>query len=176
MDELDFTKTLHDHQFWCVYLITYSEANLVEFPTCGVFVEKVLKFFTKQKDDKNPLLRWSTICCQEPHAEGGKHYHMVISFQKPQKWMPVKKYMIQNFGINLHFSSQNLGYVAAYKYICKGKSTDVVLLSPDHVNLNAIGSPRTKNVWKLFQKMLKSAGKVWNTVKHHARQKVKEHI
>ena len=123
----------------------YSEANLVEFPTCGVFVDKVLKFFTKQKDDKNPLLRWSTVCCQEPHAEGGKHYHMVIIFEKPQRWMSVKKYMIQNFGINLHFSSQNLGYVAAYKFICKGKSTDDVLLSPDHVNLNAIGSPRTKN-------------------------------
>ena len=58
--------------------------------------------------------------------------------------------MLQNFGINLHFSSQNLGYVAAYKYICKGKSTNDVLLIQGYVNLNAFGSPRTKKCMKAF--------------------------
>ena len=58
--------------------------------------------------------------------------------------MSIKKYMIKIFGINLHFSLQNLDYVAANKYICKDKSTDDVLLGPGHVNLNAIGSPHNK--------------------------------
>ena len=65
--------------------------------------------------------------------------------------MPSKKYMIQNVGVNLHFSSQNLGYVAAYKYICKNKSTDDVLLNPGHVNLNTIGSPHTTKFMKAFE-------------------------
>ena len=129
MDELDFTETLHARQVRRVYLI------------------KVLEFFTKQKDDKNPPLQWS--CCQEPHADDGKH-HTVIRFEKLGRWMPIKKYMIQNFGKNLHFSSQNLGYVAAYQYICKDKSPGDVLLSPGHVNFHAIGSARTKRCMKSF--------------------------
>ena len=64
--------------------------------------------------------------------------------------MPIKKYMIQNSGINLHFSSQNLGQVAAYKHICKDKFADV-LLNPVHVNLDAIGLLRTKKCMKAFE-------------------------
>ena len=59
MDELDFSQTLHDRQVRRVYLINYSRANLVEFPTCKLFVDKVVELFTKQNDDKNPLLKWS---------------------------------------------------------------------------------------------------------------------
>ena len=62
MDELDFAQTLHDLQVRRAYLATYSQANLVEFPTCRVFVDKVLQFFTKQKDNKNLPLQWS--CCR----------------------------------------------------------------------------------------------------------------
>ena len=52
MDELDFAQTLHDRQVRHVYLIICSQANLVEFPTCKVFVDKVLEFFTKKKMTK----------------------------------------------------------------------------------------------------------------------------
>ena len=53
MDELDFAQILHERQVRRVYLITYSQANLVELPTCKVFVDKVLEFFTQKKDEKN---------------------------------------------------------------------------------------------------------------------------
>ena len=99
MDELDFTKALR--QVRRVYFIHYSQPNLVGFPTCRTFVGNVLEFFMKQKDDKNPPLQWS--CCQEPYANDGKHYHMVIRFEKQRRSTPIKKYMIQNFGVNLHF-------------------------------------------------------------------------
>ena len=90
--------------------------------------------------------------------------------------MPSKKYMIQNVGVNLHFSSQNLGYVAAYKYICKNKSTDDVLLNPGHVNLNTIGSPHTTKFMKAFEANAKVRRESVKQVKHHARLKVKAHI
>ena len=48
MDELDFTQTLHDCQVRRAYLIIYSQANLVEFATCRIFLDKVLGIFTKQ--------------------------------------------------------------------------------------------------------------------------------
>ena len=75
---------------------------------------------------------------------------MIMRFERLGRWMTINKCMIQHFGINLYFSSQNLGYVAAYKYICKDKSTDYVLLSPGHVNLNAIDSPHNKKCIKAF--------------------------
>ena len=56
IDKLDFTQTLHDRQVRRVYLVTYSQANLVEFPICRVFIDKTLKFFMKQKGGKNPPL------------------------------------------------------------------------------------------------------------------------
>ena len=56
IDKLDFTQTLHDRHVRRVYLVTYSQANLVEFPICRVFIDKALKFFMKQKDGKNPPL------------------------------------------------------------------------------------------------------------------------
>ena len=58
-DELNFAQTLRDRQVRRVYLITsYSEAYLVEFSTCRIFVGKELEFFTKQKDHKNPAFPW----------------------------------------------------------------------------------------------------------------------
>ena len=52
MDELDFAQTLHERQVRRVYLITYSQANLVELPTCKVFADKLLEFFRKKKMKK----------------------------------------------------------------------------------------------------------------------------
>lgn len=97
LDELDFTQNPHDRKVIRVYFIIYSQANSVEFSTCRDFVEKVLEFFLKQRDDKNPPLQWPY--CQELDADCRKHYHMVKRFKKSRRWMPIQKYIIQNFGI-----------------------------------------------------------------------------
>ena len=44
-DSIDFTQTLHDRQTRRVYLITYAQANLLQFPTANTFAQKVLEFF-----------------------------------------------------------------------------------------------------------------------------------
>ena len=50
----------------------------------------------------------------------------------------------------VNFSSKHCGYIAAYRYVCKDKTTQDVLYSPNHVNLAKLGSPRTKNAMKQF--------------------------
>ena len=71
IDELDFNQSLGDRQVRRVYLITYSQANLEEFPNCTVFTEKILEYFTTVKGGNNPPVQWA--CCQEPHKDGGKY-------------------------------------------------------------------------------------------------------
>ena len=44
--------------------------------------------------------------------------------KKPEDGCLLRNILSKSFDINLHFSSQNLDYVAAYKYICQDKSTD----------------------------------------------------
>ena len=138
IDELDFNQSLGDRQVRRVYLITYSQANLEEFPNCTVFTEKILEYFTTVKGDNNPPVQWA--CCQEPHKDGGKYYHMTIQFKNPGRWLSIKNFMLKKYGIALHFSSQHAGYNTAYKYICKNKSSTEVLHSNGHPNLEAIGN------------------------------------
>ena len=79
IDELDFNQSLGHRQVWRVCLITYSPAILEEFPNCTVFTDKILEYFTTVKYDNNPPVQWA--CCQEPHKDGGRHYHMTIQFK-----------------------------------------------------------------------------------------------
>ena len=58
--------------------------------------------------------------------------------------------------INLHFSFQNLEYVAAHKYICTDKSVNNVLLNPGYINPNAFGSSHTNNYCFLKYKIYRS--------------------
>ena len=44
--------------------------------------------------------------------------------KKPEDGCLLRNILSKSFDINLHFSSQNLDYVAAYKYNCQDKSTD----------------------------------------------------
>ena len=48
--------------------------------------------------------------------------------------------------INVHFFDKSIGYIAAYRYICKSDKN--VLHSENHPDLRDIGSPRTKAYMK----------------------------
>ena len=56
--------------------------------------------------------------------DGGEQYHMPIHSEKLRWWMLY--YLIQSFAIDSHFSYENVGHVAAHKYICKDNSADSV--------------------------------------------------
>ena len=60
----------------------------------------------------------------------------------------VFKYLKNKHNINANFSSTNCGYITAYRYVCKDKTTQVCYIV--QVNLPKRGSQRTKNAIKQF--------------------------
>ena len=96
-----------------MFLITYSQANLDLVPSKEVFAAKVVEAFGEDKVEC-----W--CCCQEKHEDGNPHYHMLIRFYGPVRWLPVKN-MLSADGIELHFSFDNdfSTYSDGYKYISK---------------------------------------------------------
>ena len=140
----DFTQTLNVRENRRCYLITYSQADLEKVPTCQRFAEIMLQQF--QLGTSNKVIEYWAVS-QEDHSDGGKHYHMSVKFSGTRRWNPIKDSIRRQHGIVLNFSSQTLGYVAAYRYVAKSKQDNEVLRSPNHPDLSVIGSPRTKKAF-----------------------------
>ena len=121
-----------------VFLITYSQANLLKFPTCMAFAEAVVVAFGSTQ-----VVEWA--CCREPHKDGGVHYHMSISFRSSRRWGPVKRHFLENHDVSLNFTEDTCGYVAAYRYVCKNKGPDEVAHSPGHTPKDWLGATRSSD-------------------------------
>ena len=132
-DEIDCSKP------WRRYLITYSQAELSKFPTRESFAAAVCDVFTSERSKFRPQ-HWA--CCLENHADNGVHYHMALKLTGPKKWLECKRALQRKYGVVINFSDHD-GYYTAYRYI--SKSDENVYHSPNHPNLNEIGSPKTKN-------------------------------
>ena len=68
------------------YLLTYSQADLEKVNSTRLFADIVLEAFN-EGTSKVEITRWAA--CREPHADGGKHYHMIIKLNGTRKWKPV---------------------------------------------------------------------------------------
>lgn len=117
-----------------VYMITYSQADLTMFPGRQEFSEAVVEAFSATTAD---IIQW--VCCQEQHVNGGKHYHMAIKMSKSMRWLPIRRYLLDNHGINVHFSNRHVNYYSAWTYVTKEDETP--LESANHPNL--ANPPRT---------------------------------
>ena len=153
-DEVDFnTSPLLDEQASQqsrrTYMLTYSRADMARFPDCESFTKCALEAFDSGKSAAR-VVQWAA--CLESHADGEqKHYHMAIKLSGTRRWQGVSKYLREHHNIVVNFSSDHCDYVAAYRYICKDKPKEQVLHSPDHNNLEVLGSsPRTKNAMQKF--------------------------
>lgn len=58
---------------WQVYLITYSQADKVRFPSRKSFAVAVLFSFN---DTPAKVVQW--CCCLEKHCSNGIHYYMAV--------------------------------------------------------------------------------------------------
>lgn len=153
-DDVFQTQRLTANQARRTYLVTYSQADLEKVPTRERFADLVVDAFLEggEKQKAKPL-HWA--CCQEEHADGGKHYHLCIKLSQPKRWKTVKSHVAVYHKIILHFSSAHDNYYSAYKYVTKSDKN--VYHSKDHPNLADAGSPKTKNCIKAFrQKSSKS--------------------
>ena len=112
-----------------VYIITYSRADTVKLLTRESFGEAVLKAW---KFCGINILHW--VVCIEAHANtdchsddqvNKYHFHMAVKLDKRGRWLQVKKYLNDKFGIQVHFSDQHNSYNSAYKCVTKEDSEAV---------------------------------------------------
>lgn len=128
------------------YLVTYSQADLNIFPTRESFAAAVTDVFTSRESKVQPQ-HWA--CCLEEHSDGGVHYHLALKLNGPKKWLECKRSLKRKHGVVVNFSDHE-GYYTAYKYVCK--RDNAVYHSPNHPNLNEIGSPKTMNCQRAYRR------------------------
>ena len=95
-----------------VYLITYSQVDKELFPTRRSFVDAVVQSF----NDSN-VVQW--CCSLEQHISTGIHYHMAIKLDRNKRWISSKRFLLESYGISVHFSEIHHNYYSAWKYVTK---------------------------------------------------------
>ncbi|CAB4038817.1 PREDICTED: uncharacterized protein LOC107339053 [Paramuricea clavata] len=149
-DDFQVNSLASANQIRKTYLVTYSQADLRIFPTRQSFGEQVATYFD-EGTGKVKVEHWA--CCQESHENSGVHYHMSLKLDGAKRWKQVKEKMMKNHVVVLHFSNAHDNYHSAYQSVTK-QDTEV-FLSPNHPNLNVIGSPRTKTCIRAFRESRK---------------------
>ena len=117
------------------FLLTYSQADMTRFPTCQSFADVVMEAFDMVKSSRT-VKEWA--CCKEKHTNGGTHYHLCVNISGSRRWNPVKNHIYNKHSIAVNFATNNCGYVAAYRYVCKDKPIEDVLHSDNHTDLKTI--------------------------------------
>ena len=126
-----------------VYLITYSQANLEIVPTREAFARIILDAFENAVPESNcTVVHW--VCSQEGHVHGGVHYHMAVKLSGRRRWLRVRNYIDQVYGVKVNFSDRHENYYSAWRYTTK--CTDSISVhSTNHPDLENIGAPITTN-------------------------------
>ena len=145
-NKFDFVSTNATAQSRRTYLLTYSCADMEKFPDCAACAKCVLDAFESGKRSAR-VVQWAI--CKENHKDAvWKHYHMAVKLSATRRWLGVTQVLRCKNNIVFNFSSEHCGYVAAYRYVCKGKPVEEVLHSEGHINLETVGSPSTKNTMR----------------------------
>lgn len=104
-----------------VYIVTYSRADTEKFPTRETFGNAVVEAWGSCKIN---VVQW--VVCLEAHANTEPdedmnlyHFHMALKLERRGRWLQVKKYLADKFGIQVHFSDHHNSYYSAYKYVTK---------------------------------------------------------
>ena len=121
------------------YLITYSRADEVKFPTRESFGEMIEFEFNAGKSAVK-VQHWA--CCRESHSDGGFHYHCAVKLNGTKKWLSVKENISKKHNIVVNFSDSHDFYISAYRYLCK--QDENVAHSKNHPDLKEASSPITK--------------------------------
>jgi flagellar biosynthesis GTPase FlhF len=66
---------------------------------------------------------------------------MAMKLDRCQRWLPIREYIHQEFGVNVNFSNRHCNYFTAWKYACKEDLAP--LQSEDHPDLANALPPRT---------------------------------
>ena len=112
---------------------------MVKFLTCQSFGEAVIPCF--HNSGKVTVDYWA--CGLEEHENTPcQHYHVFVKLFRPKRWNPVKNLLKERHNITVNFSENHEHYYSAFTYITKTDRN--VYKSPNHPDLQEIGSPVTK--------------------------------
>ena len=95
-----------------VYLVTYSQIDPKIFPTRLSFGAAVVQAFGANHVDY-------FVVSKEPHLHGGYHYHVGIKLSTGMRWHSARKYLKDEFNVNVNFATSGKMYAGAYRYATK---------------------------------------------------------
>ena len=132
-----------------MYLITYSRADCSKFPSRESFASAVVEAW---RNFSVRILQWvvsieahstptGSAACEEMNRY---HFHMAVKLAKKARWLQVRNYLDDKFGIKVNFTdSDSQGtYFSAYRYVTKDDNE--ALHSPGHPDLTD-DTPRTES-------------------------------
>ena len=143
-----------------VYLITYSRADVVKFPSKESFSHAVIEAWQKIGVR---VLQW-VVSIEGHHnsdsANGDNtnqyHYHMAVKLAKRARWFQIRKYLDDNFGIQVNFSDCHNTYYSAYRYVTKEDNEP--LHSSGHPDLSEMDVPKTESALACKKRKAKQNG------------------
>ena len=126
-----------------VYLITLSQADMEVVPSRETFSRIVLEAFANAAHGGNCSVL-QRVCCKEAHRlTAGIHYHMAVKLSKHRRWLTVRNYIEDEYGLKVNFSDRHQNYYTAWKYATEEDGE--ALHSENHPDLASIGEPTTAN-------------------------------
>ena len=155
-----------------VYLMTYSRADMAKFPSrenvspavreawnsCGIRVVQWVVCIAAHSND-----------CESIDEMNLYHFHMALKLAKRARWLQVRNYLDEKFGIQVKFSDNRNTYYTAYRYVTK-QDKDAVHSRGHPDLLDAV--PRTEQAITSRKKKAKQKGKG----KRKRRAKASEHL
>ena len=144
-----------------IYLITYSRADTSKFSCRDSFAAAVLEAW---QSFSISVLHWvvcleahSTSNCESAGEMNEYHFQMAEKLAKKARWLRVRNYLDDKFGIKVNFSDRHNSYYSAYRYVTK-EDTEAVH-SPGHPDLsdNSV-PPRTESAITSRKRTAKGRG------------------
>ena len=99
-----------------MYFVTYSRADVEEVATREGFAEKVSLGWMEMMGIK--VVQW--VVARELHADAGvsesnSHHHMAMKLEKRARWLKVRQFLDDRYGMRVNFIAVHKAYCSAYK-------------------------------------------------------------
>ena len=113
----DFVKTKQPSKSTLprqIYLITYSQADVLKVQGRETFAEFVTNEFNRQD---HVVDKW--VVSAELHRKSGIHYHLAIKLKKQRRFAQVRINLKRKYDIDVDFHEWHDNYFSAYTYVTK---------------------------------------------------------
>ena len=97
-----------------VYLITFSQCDSSELSRVQ-FAELIVEAW--HTCSRSKIIQW--VVSLEAHENCGNRFHMAIKLSSPARWLKVRNFVDDKYGIKLNFSNSHTNYYTAYEYVVK---------------------------------------------------------